>query len=198
MFKSTASLPRLPRLSTLCSGATVCPGPPGPAVPPAQALGPHPSLSVVPQGAQAARGLAPADGQTDPVGNMSPVPDLRDFSNFSGLGRRTDGTQTTPPFLTSSKCSAYKMPPPLAVLAGKHPLYAGLWAGAVPSWLPAHLLVGSLERGPPRWPPQTGTLGHREAQAPTQGHTARERSASASVQPQVDGPLVISMVQIGD
>ena len=94
------------------------PGPPGPAAPAALALWPHPGLSVVPQGAQAAWGLATADGRKDPVGNISPIPDLRDFSNFSRLGGRTDDTQTTPPFLTSSKRSAYKIPPPLPILAG--------------------------------------------------------------------------------
>lgn len=41
---------------------------------------------------------------------------------------------------------------PLPLPASKHPLYAGLWAGAVPTRLPAHLLVGGLERGPPRSP----------------------------------------------
>lgn len=88
-------------------------------MPPAQALWPHPSLSVVPQGAQAAWRLATSDGQKDPVGNISPIPDLRNFSNFSRLGRRTDDTQTTPPFLTSSKRPAYKIPPPLPPHPGR-------------------------------------------------------------------------------
>ena len=70
------------------------------------------------------------------------------------------------------------------------------WSGA--DLAPSSPLGGQPGEGPPRWPPQIGTPRHREAEPPTQGHTARERSASAAVQPQVDGPLVFSMVQIGD
>lgn len=59
-----------------------------------------------------------------------------------------------PTSLTSSKLSAFTVPLPLPALQNEHLLHAGLWARVVQMWLPAHLLVGNMERRIPllsRW-----------------------------------------------